>query len=313
MQPHMLNVLFLLLILVGIHFDLSDQFLRIFVGYKGVKILKFDILQRLSLSKENDNALDFKSVEENETIETERKGKDLWERIENNFNEFNEQDRKNQIELLEKYFTKKSLERLIDDDLHSFETKILDFFVFGIKNEPMNEEEVEVEELKATIDFFIKNRSYSQLACLIIHYPFITTEQLLKVTGAPLTNLFEHLFMMNPDKLDMFFELNNKNYEFAIISLLSCDSCIPKKFDELVEKIIHNYNSNNQDMNVKLLSVLQFKMRMDFDFNRNSYNNSEYILHRNKKLVEFLDSILPEENTDDDDEYFYYDAYVIFL
>lgn len=122
---------------------------------------------------------------------------------------------------------------------------------------------------------------------MIINQKPFPADKLNDYTGDDLITIFEYLFMMNPDKLDMFFDPSNLNYEFEIVSLLCCDRCIPKKFDELVEKIINN---SREDLNINGLAYVAYGMY----FGAISYKNSEYILRRNAKLVAFLDKLFSD-------------------
>ena len=131
------------------------------------------------------------------------------------------------------------------------------------------------------------------MACLItFQNPPIQTDQLLDIFGNDLTKLFEHLFMMNPDKLDMFFDLNNQNYEYAIFSLLYCDKYAPAKFDYLVEKIIHNHNTS-QNLNIRKLAFAAYNMLY---LGAISFEKTKKSFGRNKKLLKFLNLVIFKSN-----------------
>lgn len=275
----------LIAILVLINFNPSDQFLKKIEAIKGFKALGFNsnFMQLSTLSNNKD--FDIEAADILESRETEMKGIDMWNRIQNNYLKWiKELKMADVIIIIDENSKKEFFKAKIDEkEFVLWDETIPDVIAFSVKNSPMN-----LENLKATIKYFFKYEYYSQLTCLITHQnnPPITIDHFVNISVKDLTGLFEHLFMMNPDKLDLFFYSSSPNYVNAIVSFLCCDKCNPKKFNEIVEKIMSDSEENLSD------ALTLYYMHLSVS----SYKNHEYILQRNEKFVNFCRKKYTEAN-----------------
>lgn len=265
-----------------ISFKLSDQFLRTIKVSKGFNELS-DSVKLLSLSKGNDNELNLTKSETKEAYDTYLEGIHLWNEIKSNYNEWSDLLKLADSNTIIKEDTFNEDMGKINIKIQNFEAVITediipDYMAYGTKDSPLTP-----EVLETTIQFFLGYDYYRQLACLMTYQnPPITPDQLNEISIEQLTKLFEHLFMMNPDKLDLFFDPIYPKYADAISALLLTQKFIPKKFNQIVVKLMLNSEGNYSQISS---AIKEYYLRSNLE----SRKNTDNILRRNEQFIKFFD------------------------
>ena len=193
-------------------FKYSDQFVpKRLMGLQ----TKINHMQQLSLSNnmnEEEKITDLLF----EAIGINMKGLSLWAEIERKNYLWNvSKKRSGKKSLIEIYSRKKFYEifKMIStkNEFLLTDDTIPNVIALGVKDSPMNE-----EDLEATIDFFLELNFNPQLVCLITHQknPPITADHFKNVSTDTLAKVFEFLFIMSPEKLNIFFK---KKYNYKIL------------------------------------------------------------------------------------------------
>lgn len=263
-------------------FKYSDQFVpKKLIGLQ----TKINHMQQLSLSNnmnEEEKITDLLF----EAIGINMKGLSLWAEIERKNYLWNvSKKRSGKKSLIEIYSKKKFYEifKMIStkNEFLLTDDTIPNVIALGVKDSPMNE-----EDLEATIDFFLELNFYPQLACLITHQknPPITADHFKNVSTDTLAKVFEFLFIMSPEKLNIFFNNNVTDENLYLISpLVSCYEKITEKFYEIIETMIQSKTISNH----VLVGFACHGIISSYNEAENS-QKLEKIFHRNEDLLNYF-------------------------
>lgn len=288
--------LILIFLFALIKFRLTDQHLRRIVPSKSKS---FALFSSLSMSED-----DFE--EEKARNDLLKKGLRLW----NDFFVANEAWNS----LKSKYFklnvnifnfcicaSLNSKRNLIDMSITNALFKkypmIWDVIAISVKETPMERDEIE-----DVVNFFLDNKKLRQLAAMISlqdppitfdHFKYTPIESRpFKTRTLALASLFEHLFMMNPQKLNQLFQHLGEDKLFMVTSLIVCKNQLPSKVRQIISNLI---NSEKIDNNLLIYHICLGLMFCDCC----SDEEAEAVFYRNEKLVDYLYTILkPFENND---------------
>ena len=234
-----------------------------------------------------------------EAIGVNMKGLSLWADIERKNYLWNVSKKKfGKKSLIEIYSKKKFYEIFkkisMENEFLLTDDTIPSVIAFGVKNAPMNE-----KDLEATINFFLELNFYPQLACLITHQnnPPITADHFKNFSIDALAKVFEFLFIMSPDKLNIFFGNNINDENLYLISpLVSCYEKVTEKFYEIIDAMIQSKDISNH----VLVGFACHGIISSYNEVENSQKR-ENIFHRNEDLINYFYSKI-DDGTFTEDE-----------
>ena len=296
MKFEFLKSLILIFLIALIKFRLTDQYLRRIIPAKSKSFALFS-----SLSSSEDDFEEDKV--RNDLI---KKGLRLW----NDFFVSNEAWNS----LKSKYFkinlnifnfcicaSLNSKRNLIDMSISNALFKnypmIWDVIAVSVKETP-----IEKDEIEDVVNFFLENKKLRQLAAMIsLQDPPITCDHFkytpiesrpFKNRTLALASLFEHLFMMNPKKLNQLFQHLGEDKLFMVTSLIVCKDQLPSKVRQIITNLINYEKIDNYLLIYHICLGLMFC---------ECYSDEEAkaVFDRNEKLVDYLYTIFkPFENND---------------
>lgn len=161
---------------------------------------------------------------------------------------------------------------------------IPDVLVHKLTHKPMSAEETDM-----IVDFFLKQRLYRQLACLIsLHEPKITCDHFRTQSVDNLIGVLEHLFKMKLEKVEEFIgELGNDKM-FMMAPLVAC-----KEQDPVVVRKVIATMANNPSVSKK-----QLVAQVCIGFMLTDYTSGTEI--RNEHLAcKFVPSLFKNHSKDD--------------
>lgn len=266
----------LLIILLGL-LDLSQSFTRQFKCIRPPRI-------HLHLNSENHGI-------DNEKIRNElfSEGLELWSKF------FLSTRNLNFVKPATDFLVGENVMEMVND-LRRNSWKLLvypilpDLIVDKVRKVPLKE-----FELEPVVDFFLNQRFYRQLACLIAIQsdPPITADHFQRPTLNALIRTMEYLFKVRPSRIDQLFHPMVYDKMFLVAPLVACTKHDP----EIVQKtLLKAAQVSKVQTVVQVCAGIMLTNHEIMEYNQALYD-------RNEKLIEFLESELLSKDSKDSMEY----------
>ena len=286
----LLNVLILLVLILAIRLEISEQFLKKISKMHSPKAINRDHLLLSSTSNLNEDDEDGKFCKD--LVE---KSLNVWEDYNNSLTQWEISKSSEFGSKIEEYFTTGTLDELID----------------FLRNEPWNFQfyreipDVIVERFvkgsnakvsEKVVDFFLDHKFYRQLACLMC-YQSIPFEYFRFHSINARLKTFEYVFTINPTRIsDLFEPVAGESHLFLLSSLVCCKTQFPGILSSILKSMIHSNEVDNHKLFDQLCLGLMIKdVVVDDDDDENS-EYSKRLFFRNKKLLENLYPIIAKLN-----------------